>query len=149
MVGGEKDEEIELKAPMVDRFYSILHDVHNVCARIGQHNTAQHNTAQHNTTQHNTAQHSTAQHSTAQHSTAQHSTAQHSTGGTLVALFLPPMSFSALYVLSYGASSSSSSSSSLFFFVTEVKENAGSNRRGQLSGNEQKRVMEMGRICNF
>ena len=41
-----------------------------------------------------------------------------SSSRTLVALFLPPMSFSALYVLSYGASSSSSSSSSESFFAT-------------------------------
>ena len=92
-----------------------------------QYNTVQHSTVQHSTVQHSTVQYSTAQHSTAQHSTAQHSTAQH--GGTLVALFRPPMSFSALYVLSYGASSSSSSSSSLFFFVTEIEEGKDSNKR--------------------
>ena len=59
----------------------------------------------------------------------------------MVALFRPPMSFSALYVLSYGASSSSlSSSSSEFFLVTEIAD---------MDGRELKRVQKSAKDTSF
>ena len=70
-------------------------------------------------------------------------TGQDKTGRTLVALFLPPMSFSALYVLSYGASSSSSSSSSELFFVTDKKENTDREEGGTVTQVKEWKRSEM------